>query len=500
VQTGLDVIATNADAVSTAADAIATAADAVQTGLDVVATAADAVQTGLDAAAAAASESAALGSANSAAASFDLFDDRFLGAKASDPTLDNDGNALVEGALYFNSTTDTSKVYNGTAWQNVAPVATTIDLATQVTGTLAAANGGTGLTTLGTAAQILAVNSGATALEYVALPAGSAVVRVARTSNTILDGTNRGNLIDITSGTFSQTFTAAATLGSGWFVYLRNSGTGDITLEPDGAELIDGLTNFIMYGGETRLVQCTGTAFTSVVLSPFYRAFTASGTFTTPPGYSVFGAMLWSGGASGAKSSGGTAKGGAGGGCFKFDLLASTFGATETISVGAGGASVTSADTGGDTGGDTTIGSLAIVLGGTSSAGGGVGISTERGRYRISIASATLNSSNNAINAGFGSSVGGTATVHTIWGGASSINAATQNGGSSIYGGASGGSHDDTTARLGGTSIYGGNGGAASVTTNGTDGSAPGGGGGACKNTGNSGAGGRGEVRIWGVV
>jgi hypothetical protein len=72
----------------------------------------------------------------------------------------------VEGALYFNSTTDTSRVYNGTAWQNVAPVATTIDLATQVTGTLATANGGTGLTTLGTAGQALVVNSGATALEY----------------------------------------------------------------------------------------------------------------------------------------------------------------------------------------------------------------------------------------------------------------------------------------------------------------------------------------------
>ena len=167
VQTGLDVIATNADAASTAADAIATAADAVQTGLDVVATAADAVQTGLDAVAAAASESAALGSANSAAASFDLFDDRFLGAKASDPTLDNDGNALIEGALYFNSATDTSRVYNGAAWQDVAPVATSINVGTQVTGVLNVVNGGTGLSTLGTAGQALVVNSGATGLEYI---------------------------------------------------------------------------------------------------------------------------------------------------------------------------------------------------------------------------------------------------------------------------------------------------------------------------------------------
>jgi trimeric autotransporter adhesin len=128
VQTGLDVIATNADAIATAADAIATAADVVQTGLDVVATSADVVQTGLDVTAAAGSASAASGSASaaaasavSAAASYDAFDDRYLGDKASDPTLDNDGNALLTGALYFNTTSDVMKVYDGSAW-NIAAI------------------------------------------------------------------------------------------------------------------------------------------------------------------------------------------------------------------------------------------------------------------------------------------------------------------------------------------------------------------------------------------
>jgi 6-phosphogluconolactonase (cycloisomerase 2 family) len=139
VQTGLDVIATNADASSTAADAIATAADRVQTGLDATATAADVVQTGLDVTAAAGSASAASGSASaaagsavSAAASYDAFDDRYLGEKASDPTLDNDGNALITGALYFNTSTTAMKVYTGSVWQDVAPVATTVTLS-QVT-------------------------------------------------------------------------------------------------------------------------------------------------------------------------------------------------------------------------------------------------------------------------------------------------------------------------------------------------------------------------------
>jgi hypothetical protein len=112
------------------------------------------------------SATAAATSASNAAASYDLFDDRYLGAKASDPSVDNDGNPLVTGAMYFNTTTNSTRIYNGTSWQDTAAIATSINLATQVTGTLAIANGGTGLTTLGTAGQALIVNSGGTALQY----------------------------------------------------------------------------------------------------------------------------------------------------------------------------------------------------------------------------------------------------------------------------------------------------------------------------------------------
>jgi hypothetical protein len=46
----------------------------------------------------------------------DNFDDRYLGAKASDPSVDNDGNALVVGALYFNTTDGVMKVYTASGW------------------------------------------------------------------------------------------------------------------------------------------------------------------------------------------------------------------------------------------------------------------------------------------------------------------------------------------------------------------------------------------------
>jgi len=55
-------------------------------------------------------------SAASAAASYDQFDDRYLGAKTSNPTLDNDGNALQVGAEYWNSVSNERRTWTGSAW------------------------------------------------------------------------------------------------------------------------------------------------------------------------------------------------------------------------------------------------------------------------------------------------------------------------------------------------------------------------------------------------
>jgi hypothetical protein len=76
-----------------------------------------------EATASANSATASAGSASAAAASFDLFDDSYLGAKTSNPTVDNDGNALSDGALYFDTTNDVMKVYDlaTTTWLQLTP-------------------------------------------------------------------------------------------------------------------------------------------------------------------------------------------------------------------------------------------------------------------------------------------------------------------------------------------------------------------------------------------
>ena len=58
----------------------------------------------------------AASSATSAAASYDSFDDRYLGTKGSDPSTDNDGDSLVTGALYYNTSVEEMRVYTGSSW------------------------------------------------------------------------------------------------------------------------------------------------------------------------------------------------------------------------------------------------------------------------------------------------------------------------------------------------------------------------------------------------
>jgi hypothetical protein len=69
------------------------------------------------------SEGNAATSETNAAASYDQFDDRFLGSKSADPTLDNDGDALLTGAMYWSTSASAMRLYDGSAWVSIAPSA-----------------------------------------------------------------------------------------------------------------------------------------------------------------------------------------------------------------------------------------------------------------------------------------------------------------------------------------------------------------------------------------
>lgn len=116
--------ASSASAASTSASSASTSATAA---------ASSATSASNSATASANSASAAATSATNAENAYDSFDDRYLGAKSSEPTLDNDGDPLITGALYFNSTTNTMRVYNGSAWEDVTDASVALNDLTDVT-------------------------------------------------------------------------------------------------------------------------------------------------------------------------------------------------------------------------------------------------------------------------------------------------------------------------------------------------------------------------------
>jgi hypothetical protein len=69
------------------------------------------------------SATAAAASAAAAASSYDDFDDRYLGPKATPPTVDNDGNPLGTGALYWNTVTSEMYAWTGSAWGSISSTA-----------------------------------------------------------------------------------------------------------------------------------------------------------------------------------------------------------------------------------------------------------------------------------------------------------------------------------------------------------------------------------------
>lgn len=102
-----------------------------------------------------------------------------------------------------------------------------------------------------------------------------------RSSNTILGVPDAGTLI-VATGTFTQTFTAAATLGAGWQILYRNDGSGAITLDPNGAETIDSAATVVLDPGQSCLIVCTGAGFVTIG-----RNTSTSGSFTiTGTGFS----------------------------------------------------------------------------------------------------------------------------------------------------------------------------------------------------------------------
>lgn len=302
------------------------------------------------------------------------------------------------------------------------------------------------------------------------------------------------------------TLTSASTLGNKWWCILNNPTAFNLTLKSSSGA-IDGVaagTGYIMYPGERRLVQCTGSAFNTTILGGFQATFTSSGNFTVPAGYQQIEFEVLTGGGSGAaRSATGNAGGGAGGTVGKIVLPTTALvsaGSTETITIGAVAAGVSGNTNGtqGNASGFTQNGTSFIIPGPVAATNSATGTSASGGSGSSNLNFLQGGSVTYQSLAEFCYSIGGDVTA---------ANAPEQNSSgfaNSFQGGGTGGASSSTSGgtRTGGTSITAGNGGAGGAAGggNGTNGTSPGGGGGAAVNGGTSGSGAAGRVIVRGVL
>jgi hypothetical protein len=251
-------------------------------------------------------KNAAVVAQTAAEAALDTFDDSFLGAKTSDPTVDNDGNALIDGALYFNTTVDLMKVYNlaNTTWYQLALTGSNQTNVNTVAADLSGSN------TIGTVSTNIAnVNTTATNIANINTTAGidteitnvsgisSAISAVnsnstninavnANSTNINLVATNNTNVTNV--GTNIASITTAATnladINAFANIYLGPQSSAP-TVDPDGSALDIGDLYFDTTSSTMKVYSSTGwinagSSINATAARFYYTATAGQTTFT----------------------------------------------------------------------------------------------------------------------------------------------------------------------------------------------------------------------------
>ena len=187
---------------------------------------------------------------------------------------------------------------------------------------------------------------------------------------------DRGKLFDAIGGTWTLNLTTAVAFDPGFVFAVRNSGTGIITIDPYGGELIDGKISIKLYAGDSCTVVNTGAAWRTINLTraspmPIFRVIqlTSGTTYVPTPGTDMLFVMVY--GATGGPQNVALGRGGCGGAGYAEKIYMAPLASSYSYTIGAGGAP-------GSAGGTTTFDTITVTGGGstTNNEGGAGGVAT----------------------------------------------------------------------------------------------------------------------------
>jgi predicted secreted protein len=78
--------------------------------------------------------------------------------------------------------------------------------------------------------------------------------------------TDRSSTYVWTGGAGTLTMTLASTLGDNWFMFVRNNGTGALTVDCTGGNTINGSASIVLQPADSCIIVCSGTTFYTVGL------------------------------------------------------------------------------------------------------------------------------------------------------------------------------------------------------------------------------------------